>query len=460
MRALIAHRRLVTDTRGQQLYELAIGIRNFACFNGFNEPQAFTKKNDPENVSMVTQLDGRFGNRPEDWLTSNAERSAFVSGRTTGHWECVGIGWLYNGARPDAQGPLAGRQITPNCHVYDWNIGNALRREGFMRRYYDQWNGLYQTTIRQLTPMEEYLSTVFSGFEREDPASVPTNVQQSSTFAAAVHHNSVSAGCLYQFVGSERPAGQAVAFLQTFRNVSEVQYSGWVGANLLKFNFILSAWARINKSPNSTESVYPLMDHLVNYGTDNAITCYAGAGVMMHAMRYGFWSLAEFFNNTNSMVIEGRYNKGAQSSNLSSKYNRACERRGVTADYAAIRAIFNTLKNTTTHAPADVASMVSYERISRAVQTNAVETFINNISARIREVARSDQSPQIVRLVEMARQYGDARLPPEPVTRPAPPPVPAQSPVPTQGAAQSATPRNTTAGAAIGFTQWTSTAAH
>lgn len=456
MRALIAHRRLVTDTDGQQKYELAIGARSFACFNGFNEPSAFTKKNDPEMVSMVTDLEGRFRNQVQDWLTSTTQRNTFVSGKTLGPWECVGIGWIYNGAQANPAGPLGGRTLAANSGVYNHTVGNALRREGFMGRYYDAWNGQYLNSIRQLTPMERYLSNVFSIFEKEDRATVPNNVQQASAFAAAVNHNQSSAGCLYQFVGSERPSGQAVAFLQTFRNVSEVQFSGWVGANVLKLNIITAAYSRMNRGAG-TESIYPLMDHLVNYGTDNAITCYAGAGVMMHAMKYGFWSLAEFFHNTSPMVVEGRYNKGAQSSNLAQKYDRALTSLTLRVNNDAVQ-LFASLKTATAQPPADIAPMVTPDFISRYAQSNTLDRLIETVTNAIRAVARADQTSSVVRLMDLVRTTPDARTP----VAPPPPPVAPRAPTApaVQGAAQSATPRNTTAGAAVGFTQWTSTAVH
>lgn len=456
MRALIAHRRLVTDAQGQQKYELAIGARNFACFNGFNVEGAFNKQNDTERVHMVTDLEGRFSNHVYDWLTNDTQRSAFAQRKTLGAWECVGIGWIYNGAQANPAGPMHGRSLPSAAKAYDFVVGNALRREGFMDRYYDAWDGQYVNSIRRLTPMETYLARVFQNFEKEDPHRVPNNVQQASSFAAAVNHNQASAGCLYQFVGSERPAGQAVAFLQTFRNVSEVQYSGWNGVNALKYTLIVAAWNRINRGITG-ESIYPLMDHLVNYGTDNAITCYAGYGVMLHGMKYGFWSLAEFFHNTAPMTVEGRYNKGAQSNNLNTKYTRAMQVRGINADVNA-RTIFDVLKTTVAQPVVDVGTMVTLELINRHNQQGSLDRLITSVTEAIRGVAHRDQTASITRLIGLVRAHGDARRPPEPV---APPALPTVAPVAaTQGAAQSATPRNTTAGAAIGFVQWTSTAVH
>lgn len=453
MRALIAHRRLVTDSNGTQQYELAIGARTFACFNGFNVEGAFHKQNDPEMVSMVTDLEGHFNNRIQDWKTNNAQRAEFVRGKTTGEWECVAIGWLYNGAIASGNGPMHGRQVPSTAHSYDFVIGNALRREGFMGRYYDEWNGVYINSLRQLTPMETYLTRVFSGFEEENRHSVPLEVQNASAIAAAISHNAQFAGCLYQFVGSERPSGQAVAFLQTFRNVSEVQYIGWIGANSMKYNLIVAAYNRINHQ--SGESIYPLMDHLVNYGTDNAITCYAGAGVILHGMRYGYWSLKEFFHNTSPMTVEGRYNKGAQSMNLSAKYQREANRLNVSVNRAATN-VLDLLKNAVTQTPQDIGQLVTHEHIMR--NAGNIDGLIRTVTEHIRSVDRNNQIPNIARLIDLARVHGDARTP---VAPPAPPPPPAPpAPVAPQGAAQSATPRNTTAGAAIGFTQWTSTAVH
>jgi hypothetical protein len=459
MRALIAHRRLVTAPGGSQKYELAIGSRNFACFNGFNVEGAFNKQNDPETVSMVTDLDGRFNNRVEDWLTTSNQRSAYAQGKTLGAWECVAIGWIYNGAQARSQGPLEGRAVPPNAKAYDFVVGNALRREGFMGRYYDAWNGGYVNSIRQLTPMETYLSRVFQNFEKDDKVTVPRAVQDASAFAAAVDWNQQSAGCLYQFVGSERPAGQAVAFLQTFRNVSEVQYYGWTGSNALKNSMINAAWGNISRVTGSTESIYPLMDHLVNHGTDNAITCYAGYGVMLHGMKYGFWSLAEFFHNPASMVIEGRYNKGAQSTNLSSKYTTAARWCNVQLGGAA-HDLFISLKTSAASAPAEVGPMVTFDQICRNAAQGVLDGLISRVAEKIRAVAQSDQTANINRLIGLMRDHGDARRPPEPVAPPVAPPVSRAPVAPTQGAAQSATPRNATAGAAIGFVQWTSTAVH
>lgn len=461
MRALIAHRRLVTATDGSQQYELAIGARNFACFNGFNVEGAFNKMNDPEMVSMVTSLDGSFRNNASDWLATTRQRDEWAREKTLGAWECVGIGWLYNGATANVGGPTANRQLQANVHAYDFTVGNALRREGFIGRYYDAWNGAYLNSIRELTPMETYLSRVFSRFEVEDADSVPSGVQGQSAFAAAVGHNRNHAGCLYQFVGSERPSGQAVAFLQTFRNVSEVQYTGWVGANQVKYLLIVNAYNQLRRVSGSTESIYPLMDHLVNYGTDNAITCYAGNGVMLHGMKYGFWSLKEFFHRPEPMLQEGRYNKGAQSMNLGAKYLRAANHRGVLVDQDA-SILFQGLKNAVTQAPADISSFVSPEHIFRHSSSGSLERLIESVTTTMRRIAASDQTGTVTRLIEVMRTHGDARRPPEPVAPPAPlaPPAAAPERAPTQGAAQSATPRNTTAGAAVGFTQWTSTAVH
>ena len=459
MRALIAHRRLVTSSGDVQKYELAIGSRNFACFNGFNVEGAFNKQNDPEVVHMVTDLDGRFLNRHEDWLETPAKRTQFAHGKHAGPWECVGIGWIYNGAQANAQDPMTGRTLAPGGKAYDFTIGNALRREGFMGRYYDAWNGGYVQSIRQLTPMETYLSRVFSQFEIENKQQVPNSIQQASSFAAAVNWNNSSAGCLYQFVGSERPSGQAVAFLQTFRNVSEVQYSGWIGANRVKYNLIVSAYSRIIRTPSSTESIYPLMDHLVNYGTDNAITCYSSAGVMLHGMKYGFWTLSEFFHNTASMVVEGRYNKGAQSTNLKRKYEDACQRLGIIVDRDA-RELFDTLKHATTQPPPALEAVVSYENVMRHAANRTIDWLTTQILEDIQSIARSDQTATVTRIIELMRAHGDARRPPEPVAPPVPRVAPVAPTVLTQGAAQSATPRNSTAGASVGFTQWTSTAVH
>ena len=459
MRALIAHRRLVTSSGDVQKYELAIGSRNFACFNGFNVEGAFNKQNDPEVVHMVTDLDGRFFNRNEDWLETNSKRTQFSHGKHAGPWECVGIGWIYNGAQANALGPMNGRALAPGVKAYDFTIGNALRREGFMGRYYDAWNGGYVQSIRQLTPMEVYLSRVFSQFEIENQQQVPSIIQQASSFAAAVHWNNSNAGCLYQFVGSERPSGQAVAFLQTFRNVSEVQYSGWTGTNQMKYNLIVNAYNRINRAGNSTESIYPLMDHLVNYGTDNAITCYSSAGVMLHGMKYGFWTLSEFFHNTASMVVEGRYNKGAQSNNLKGKYETGCRVFDIVVDPNA-RELFDTLKNATTQQPPTLEAMVSYENVMRNAANRTLDRLTTQLIEGIQSIARSDQTATVTRIVEVMRAHGDARRPPEPVAPPAPRVAPVAPNAVGQGAAQSATPRNATAGAAVGFTQWTSTAVH
>lgn len=464
MRALIAHRRLATSPDGTQQYELAIGARGFACFNGFNEPTAFTKKADPEEIRMVTDLQGNFANRAQDWLPTAATWRSFATGKTLGEWECVAIGWIYNGAHA-GQPPTHNRQLPATSHAYDFTIGNALRREGFMGRYYDAWHGGYKTSIRRLTPMELYLTRVFQHFESEDRREVPSTIRSQSAFAQAVNDNNSSAGCLYQFVGSERPSGQAVAFLQTFRNVSEVQYSGWTGANAIKYNILVAACQQVVVSTN--ESAYPLLDHMVNYGTDNAITCYAGTGVMLHGMRYGFWTLEEFFQRRDSMVIEGRYNKGAQSSNLSSNYRRRAEQARVTIDPNATTH-FESLRTSGVQAPAEVSPMVSFDRIGRAAAQGTLDRFIEGVVTAIRNVARADMTATVTRLWEVVRRHADARTPvapPAPVAAPVPPPAPpvtagAPPARPTQEAALSATPRNTTAGAAVGFTQWTSAAVH
>lgn len=174
---------------------------------------------------------------------------------------------------------------------------------------------------------------------------------------------------------------------------------------------------------------------------------------MLHGMKYGFWSLKEFFNRPESMLEEGRYNKGAQSTNLGAKYQRAASHSGVVVDQGTAT-LFTSLKNAVTQTPLDISSFVTHENISNYARQGGIDRLIEAVAAKIRRVAASDQTGTVTRLIEVMRAHGDARRPPEPV---APPVAPARV---TQGAAQSATPRNTTAGAAVGFTQWTSTAVH
>lgn len=450
MKALTAHRRLVTDRNGNRKYLLAIGVRGFACFNGFNESEAFRKKEDT-NLYIVTDEQGGFdGSNPTNYFTVKANADAYCRDKTLGNWECVGIGWIYNNSAPGVNAPLQGQPNAPEAHKYDFIIGNALRREGFIARYYDAWNSGFKTTTRELTPMEQYLSRVFSQFETENRANVPQEVQRASLFANAVQWNQTCAGCLYQFVGAERPSGQAVAYLQTFRNVSEMQYSGWVAANAPKYTALVLAANTFNQG---TESIFPLMDHLVNYGTDNAITCYAGAGVMLHAMKYGFWSLREFFRDSRSMVTEGRYDKGSQSDVLCRNYRTRVQESRLQA--VTEMAEFTGLKNGTASASTiNPAARVTHQNIMSAARQGTLDRLIEVVSADIRALARTDVSNHVNAIIAAARRQPDVRVPP-------PAPAPAPTPrAPAQGAAQSATPRNATAGAAQGFVQWTSTAVH
>lgn len=460
MRALIAHRRLITDGAGNQVYHLAIGMRNFACFNGFNVAGAFSKMNDAD-LNLVTGLQGQFTGNTGNYLRSPAEISAFTAGKTTGQWECVAIGWIHSQVTPTANGPVRSRERSIDA----WNpkVGNALRREGHQARYYDAYNGGFMHSIRALTPNEQYLSNVFWPFEKEDKINVPNDVMNLSSFATAMHYNYAMCGCLYQFVGSERPAGQAVAFLQTFRNVSEVQHTGWNGANQVKGNIIRAAYDQLapaGQAPRPTApralSIIPLMDHLVNYGTDNAITCYAGNGVMLQGMRAGFWSLKEWFRDPRSMIEEGRYNKGSQSSTLLSNYNRANNTAAGTMSRA--NTLFEGLRTSTTNAPPNVAAMVSLERIQQAATGGVIDDLIRRVTENIRLIANSDLISRVNELMAMAAVYVDFRTREVPVAPPVPVPPPA--PRPQQGASESATPRNTTVGAAVGFVQWISTSVH
>lgn len=461
MRALIAHRRLITDGNGHQVYHLAIGIRNFACFNGFNVTGAFSKMMDTD-LNLVTGLQGQFTGQQGGYLRNSAEVSSFTSGKTAGPWECVAIGWMHSQVLPSSSGPVRSRDRTTG--QWDQKIGNALRREGHQARYYDAYNGVYLNSLRALTPNEQYLSNVFNVFEMEGRTPVPNDVMNLSSFATAMNFNYAMCGCLYQFVGSERPAGQAVAFLQTFRNISEVQHTGWTGANQVKGNIIRMAYDKLDpvgqpQRPTAPRalSIIPLMDHLVNYGTDNAITCYAGNGVMLQGMRAGFWSLKEWFRDPRSMLEEGRYNKGSQSSTLMANYNRA-NNSMASGVMARASVLFDGLRTSSINTPPNVAAMVSFERIQQAASAGVIDDLIRRVTENIRFIANSDLSSRVNELMEMAAVYVDLRTPEVPVEPPVPAPPPA--PRPQQGAAESATPRNTTVGAAVGFVQWISTSVH
>lgn len=315
MKALVYHKASLRLADGSVGSLLMAQIRDFVCFNGFNVANAFTVgAGGDTDFILVVRPDGRPNlavSQGNGALSTGLGRiTAQHPGCAIGQWECVGIGWVHENVDQNLSwwtSAAQGRKYK-ECLV--------LNQETGFPGYYDGTQDQWRPTKRERTPNEIYIGTALLDVQRG--VALPDALRTSRMLRVLAYGYKVN-HLMTDFVGSERNSGLAVAYLQVFRNTSRM----FMGSQSTAMAEMLNTM----RAAPGLESLIPFMSSLCHNGGDSDILSHVGPVALpvmaAQAAKWGVFSLAEFFGNNESMIREGRYNKGAQSDNLGRKLRTA-----------------------------------------------------------------------------------------------------------------------------------------
>lgn len=301
MYALLAHKRPVAEGMSGA-FEVVLSVRPMTCFNGFNTQNAFAFQNADRVLHFRTDDQGNVVwnyllDQPQP-LTQGATMD--VGSRP---WVCLGIGWVSHAA-------YSGRVSPTENNQWHYRTGTVTSSERCGS--YCNAGGNWIPSRRQFTPNEQFIANFLRFFEDRG-----NEATQGLLYAMKMNRQYYNQ--LYDFVGSERNSGRAVAYLQVFRNWSDLSYNGFKGKSEL-FKLLRSI------AVYSYPSVIPLLSFLHNNGSDSDILSFAGHKVCSYLTQCGFWDSEPIWFNNRSMLEEGRYNKGSQSAALSEKFSQLTAR--------------------------------------------------------------------------------------------------------------------------------------
>jgi len=337
MYALVVFKRNMTHPTEPPHCQLGFEVRQFGCFNGFNMTDAFTVNRTQEGFDLIVDTNTTGAPFVELGVIQRAyprgfhgqEREAHV-GWSASAWECLGIGWLCHtigGAQNKTRADVAPVN-TPGANKCSPSVGVLLGRESYHATYYDGNTGDMRRTIRELTPNEQFLSN-FGHFSQRSTAYFSDAHCRTSRVALAYSTTIMYQNCNHAFVGSERNSGQAVSYLQAFRNAAEQNIAGWA-MKQGTFDFLARV---VPQFMGHTRSVIALLSYFTNGGSDSDNITFAGTAYGSYCLRVGFWKTAELYRDTSSMLVEGRYNKGGQSDSIDRKLRALIRSRGVQAQF-------------------------------------------------------------------------------------------------------------------------------
>ena len=378
MYAIVAFKR--PSARYEGFYEVAFDIRDFGCFNGFNVADAFTPNpSDYGNLYFDLWFDKvHQSGEIREWTTGvlptlgdriamrgspNAEVGRIAdpnTNRITGApWECLGIGWMAysvgsqvlpyidpieNGRYRDtttANGPYFGLNSNSNPNNSPNYAPPMLNRNTIWGRYYDPHTGGYQASRRDFTPNERFLERLFHSIESNGH----TNQQyfyRASRMWNAIAFSREYRYMLFDMVGSERPSGLAVAYLQIYRNTCEKMSNGGagLGARWTAGSKILMSMKQGHQPMRAGERRYnpwpmeldtmPVLSFLFHNGDDSDIVNFAEDWFIGYAIKHGLLNCGHMFRDSRPMVEEGRYNKGGQADALCNKTHDEVAKRKCT----------------------------------------------------------------------------------------------------------------------------------
>lgn len=334
MYGLLAFKR--PDPNNPGFDQVAFEIRSYSCFNGFNQQNAFMALRDPnyQNFDLVVSNvnpDGRLAGarhpRRENIHTLESGQDVPLM-RDNANWECLGLGVaLYAAASNVTFGNIEEGAPTPrvdyritsstDTSVMNRKVTTLANINGIQREY---WIGSHKfPTRRQFTPNEDYLSNFFQLFQDGRFDAMKGFIGMSRVFQLLARNWNHQSG-LYQFVGSERPSGLAVSYLQIWRNTMEKNSGGWSN-RMDVLQALQYLYDQYIPGPRTLD-VMPILSAWLHNGDDSDIVNFAGGGFVAYSARHGLFNQVQFYRNTVTMLEEGRYNKGGQSDAISRNFNR------------------------------------------------------------------------------------------------------------------------------------------
>ena len=442
MYALLAFRRTLVHTGGDSITETSFEFRAMGCFNGLNTTNAF--RDQPANwdgdVVFHSNTQGQGVTKDRGFYlphgpSDRVAQLTFARQRyTLGPWQCIAIGWIQ-----DHYGQLSydcpTSRPAPTNYTTSMSpfIGNILMHEGFQDYYYNGINGGQKRTKRVLTPNEQFLSNLFKFSQAEDFYGFSPYVQtlaqtkypqQHSRLLNALNANKFCGNCAFQFVGSERPSGQAVCYLQTWRNTARYSHTGWPQKDS-EFDLLVNV---VRPALSTSESFIPILDMLTNHGSDSCITAMAGHNYVAYATKVGFWNTKNLYRCQDSMITEGRYNKGGQAdaikASLAGHIGRA---QGYSSRMSELQMAFDWMLSMISQ-ERSFAQMVTLGNLRR--NATRVSAFANEVHAAVLRILGNQPKTHLTTWLGLARAMPDFQAPVTPPAR--------------------------SDGAAMGFVQWTS----
>lgn len=399
MHALLAFRR--PNPEVPLGFDVGFELRQMTCFNGFNQQNAFRTVTPPRCQDLNLVL---IGGQPSD---------AFYNGDATNHearpWEFIALGWMSETVVTKANYTSFLEARRSLFSGLEW-MGQILNREHITGSYKDWNTDTFVPGMRDRTPNEVFLGDLLARLQRPSATGWSEGFETCKV-AWALQGRANFHYSLYDFVGSERPSGLAVAYLQVYRNVSRVM----LGTNRSQESLVtqtrdLCLQLDSTLSKRTYHSFIPVLSAMINNGSDSDIFTFTTASALpLQILKYGTFSISEFMNNSIPMSREGKYVKGSQSSGLSSKIASATTRSGQQVPDIGLSQL-STMRSTlnTFSACCDVSRLQIY----------GVESFISVITNQFAALRRMPNVAQLrVTLGNAVAGFNDLRAPIAPTAR-------------------------------------------
>lgn len=398
MHALLAFRR--PNPEVPLGFDVGFEIRQMTCFNGFNAPDAFRTVTPPTNDRLSLIL---VGGEPS---------AAFYAGAGPRYsnrpWEFIALGWLSNVVSMQTNFESFSSQRA-RLTSQEW-MAQILNREHITGHYRDWHQDRQVTGMRDRTPNEVFLGNLLHRLQQSAKSSWSQGFD-SNQIAWALQQRAGFHYSLYDFVGSERPSGLAVAYLQVYRNVSSAMFDpSTPSQSLVRQTRDLVLRLDRSLSQSLYHSYIPVLSAMINNGSDSDIFSFASASALpLQIMKHGTFSIGEFMNNPAPMSREGRYVKGAQSTGLADKIRAAVTRSGQNVTDIGL-ARLGTIRTT-------LATFSSYCDVSRAT-TYGIDSFITGIESQFRALRNLPDITELPTTIRTAlAAFVDLRAPVAPTAR-------------------------------------------
>lgn len=366
MQALLAYKR----PNAQGTVDFGFEVRPMTCFNGFNMDNAFRTVTRIQTRQLALVLpQGR---------TQDARY--FQEDDNEQPWEFMALGWMSDVCKKNNYTGFLSQAHT--FHSVEW-CAQILNREHVTGMLFDHNSSRSVNGTRDRTPNELLLGNLLyllggTGEGQWAEGFQTSPVSWAFQARSAFHYS------LYDFVGSERPSGLAVAYLQVYRNCSKHILNANHKVACSVSNFV----GRLDNSMGGIHSRYksfiPIISAMTNAGSDSDIFSFSNAPALtLQIMKFGTFSIGKFMGNPAPMTREGRYAKGAQSSSLERKVNEAVRRNRVEVPtlnigrLGAMRTMMNTLDQYCDH-----SRVINY---GLGTYLDGIQNYINNMRRELQD---------------------------------------------------------------------------